>query len=107
MGRLARVGFAVVERLQACERRWIRPLCQRLRPTRAVRARRRRPDPAAEELVVALIRARLRSNGTAESIPLPDDSDLGSLVRTLLAVPASRPASRDEASAAETRRKAA
>ena len=46
--------------LRGAEQRLLRPLARRLRGARSARARRRAMEPASEELLVALLRARLR-----------------------------------------------
>ena len=94
MGATRHIGVRVIAGLRELERRWIRPLGQRLRPPRARRQKARGGSPEAEELLVALLRARLRDGGAAESIPdLPavtPSSDLGALVRALVDVPPRR-----------------
>ena len=87
-----RVGGMLRDTLRELERRWIRPLGRRLRPTRAQAAQKRRATPEAEELIVALIRDRLRQgDGCRTAEPLAGmragGSDLNALVHTLLATP--------------------
>lgn len=53
-------GFA-----RALERHWLRPLLQRLRTPRFRRLASRRSSAATDELLVALLRSRLRDDGRA------------------------------------------
>jgi len=100
------IGARVLEGLRELERRWIRPLGQRLRPPRARRQKARGGSPEAEELLDALLRARLRDGGAAVSIPdLParaPASELEALVRALVDVPP-----RHDVAAVESLRKVA
>lgn len=92
MGATRDIGARILEGLRELERQWIRPLGQRLRPPRARRRKARGGDPEAEELIVALLRARLRSGdaGSASTAELlaavSPASDLGALVRALVDV---------------------
>lgn len=54
------VGLVVQGMLRAAERRFVRPLAQALRGPRSLRARRRAMPREAEELLVAVLRRRLR-----------------------------------------------
>ncbi len=100
------IGARVLEGLRELERRWIRPLGQRLRPPRARRQKARGGSPEAEELLVALLRARLRDGGASVSIPdlpaRPPASELEALVRALVDVPP-----RHDVAAVESLRKVA
>ena len=96
MGATRDIGARLLEGLRELERHWIRPLGQRLRPPRARRQKSRGSDPEAEELLVALLRARLRGTN-AESASKAEllaavspASDLGALVRALVDVPQAR-----------------
>jgi hypothetical protein len=88
------ISARVLEGLRELERRWIRPLGQRLRPPRERRQKARGSSPEAEELLVALLRARLRDGGAARSIQdlpaMPRASELEALVRALVDVPPRR-----------------
>lgn len=96
MGATRVIGARLLESLRELERHWIRPLGQRLRPPRARRQKARGSDPEAEELIVALLRTRLRGGGAGgpSSADLLDAvspaSDLGALVRALVDVPQAR-----------------
>ncbi|MEI8369147.1 MAG: hypothetical protein WCJ31_12000 [Planctomycetia bacterium] len=99
------IGARVLEGLRELERRWIRPLGQRLRPPRERRQKARGGSPEAEELLVALLRARLRDGGAALSPDLPAmpcASELEALVRALVDVPP-----RHDVAAVESLRKVA
>jgi len=100
------IGARVLEGLRELERRWIRPLGQRLRPPRERRQKARGGSPEAEELLVALLRARLRDGGAALSIPdlpaMPRASELEALGRALVDVPP-----RHDVAAVESLRKVA
>ena len=92
MGATRDIGARILEGLRELERRWIRPLGQRLRPPRALRQKARGSDPEAEELIVALLRSRSRrgDDGGASRAELlaavSPSSDLGALVRALVDV---------------------
>ena len=94
MGATRDIGSRMLGGLRELERRWIRPLGQRLRPPRARRQKTRGGSPEAEELLVALLRARLRDGVAEASIPdapaVPPSSELGALVRALVDVPPRR-----------------
>jgi len=111
MASLKRVSGLVRDSLREIERRLIRPLGQRLRPARARRAGGARAvPPGTEELLVALLRGRLRETpriearqsdeGLLVSLRALDrtESDVGSLVRALLSVPPRRAAADPETS---------
>lgn len=93
MGATRAIAVRLLEGLREVERRLIRPLGQRLRPPRARRQRAGGPAPEMEELLVALLRTRLR-DGRSDSGPdlpaLPSSSDLDPLVRALVEVPPRR-----------------
>lgn len=90
------IGARLLEGLRELERCWIRPLGQRLRPPRARRQKAKGSDPEAEELIVALLRARLRGADRGEAskadilAAVAPASDLGALVRALVDVPGAR-----------------
>jgi hypothetical protein len=96
MGTVLGIGVRVLEGLREVERRLIRPLGQRLRPPRARRQKAPGGSSEAEELIVALLRARLRHGdaGGASKAELlaavSPSSDLGALVRALVDVPPRR-----------------
>ena len=98
MGATRVIGARLLEGLRELERHWIRPLGQRLRPPRARRQKSRGSDPEAEELLVALLRARLRGTNTESASKTETEllaavspaSDLGALVRALVDVPQAR-----------------
>lgn len=96
MGATHVIGARLLEGLRELERHWIRPLGQRLRPPRARRQKARGIDPEAEQLIVALLRARLRGADAGESsradllAAVSPSSDLGALVRALVDVPQAR-----------------
>lgn len=96
MGATRDIGARLLGGLRELERQWIRPLGQRLRPPRARRQKARGSDPEAEELIVALLRGRLRGGdpGAASEAELlaavSPRSDLGALVRALVDVPRAR-----------------
>ncbi len=102
MAKLRRVGGLVWCGLRELERRWIRPLGQRFRPTRAHQARAKAGPPGTEELLVALLRSRLRNTprcderASDERLHIPigaiehPATDVGSLVHALMAVPPRR-----------------
>ena len=73
------------EVLRGAERRWLRPLLRRVRVPRSARSRSRGMPEEAEELLVALLRAR-RRQGNGGELPAVE-GDLGALVHGLLAVP--------------------
>jgi hypothetical protein len=96
MGTVLGIGVRVLEGLREVERRLIRPLGQRLRPPRARRQKAPGGSSEAEELIVALLRTRLR-DGDGGGVPLADhipaassSSELGALVRALVDVPPRR-----------------
>ena len=96
MGAASGIGVRVLEGLREVERRLIRPLGQRLRPPRATRQKAPASAREAEELIVALLRSRLRG-GDDGGVPLPDrlskassSSELDALVRALVDVPPRR-----------------
>lgn len=73
---------------RAAERHWLRPLLQRLRVPRHRRHQARSPSAATEELLVALLRSRLRADGPAVGAAgeLPGaGADVDALVHGLLA----------------------
>lgn len=73
---------------RAAERQWLRPLLQRLRVPRHRRHQALRPSAATEELLVALLRSRLRAEGpavgTTGALPAAG-ADVDALVHGLLA----------------------
>lgn len=74
---------------RGAERHWLRPLLQRMRVPRFRRRRSRRPSEATEELLVALLRSRLRAEGPAPGAigELPAAGpDVDALVHGLLAM---------------------
>lgn len=76
---------------RGAERHWLRPLLQRLRIPRFRRRQSRRPSAATEELLVALLRTRLRAEGagavatdrSADTVPATG-TDVDALVHGLL-----------------------
>ena len=57
--------------VRGAERHWLRPLLQGLRIPRFRRAQSRRPSAATEELLVALLRSRLREGADASGVGDP------------------------------------